>query len=353
MVDVIIKYLLPILTPPLAIIVLLLFIPEKIEKWSALLWKVVATIAKGLTSAHKRYLKHDLQGRVNDFVKHLRKEVPTLSSEKLKIEWVDPAVRRESFIADGQVVLRLRRDDPTEHNFVHAAVLYVSGTLLTKPKRYISPSQREAIDLFVCTKMLEAEKPAVVTFFLDEYLHPKTDDPKAKVALYLDDFEQIDRGSLFFPVLVQELQYLGDKVFGRRRDDLVHTEVNGLIEFLKPIANRRIGDEVDLNFNGGYCKFALVIVGKPAKLLVSIDPYVSYIRNALAAEKTETIYVLARAENQRSVDDICSKFHQTYECVRTHRFRRVLKYLDREETAQQYLAVLRRRESKIIQASTK
>ena len=236
----ILKYFLPSLGSAAIIALFILFNPEKVEKWSALLWKLLAGLGGVFRKAHKRYVKHDLQGRVNDFVNSLRKQVPGVGPTKLRVEWVDPSVARKSFIEKNEVVLRLCRDDPADHNFVHGAYLFVSGTLLRKPKRYLSPSQKEGIDLFVCTKLLEQEKPSILEVFLDEYLHPKTDDAKSKVALYVDDFALLDRGGLFFPVFLQELEYLGDKVFGRRRDDVIVTEVNGLISFLKPIAMRKV-----------------------------------------------------------------------------------------------------------------
>jgi len=346
-----VKYLLLSLGPAAVILFILLLVPEKIEKWSALLWKGFAGLGGIFRCAHKRYLKHDLQGRVNEFVKTLRRQVPSVGPTKLRVEWVDPSVPRKSIIDNDTVVLRLRRDDPTEHNFVHGAYLFVSGTLLRRPKRYLSPPQKEAVDLFVCTKLLEQEKPAVVEAFLEQYLHPKTEDAKSRVSIYVDDFAIIDSGSLFFPVFVQELEYLGDKVFGKRKDQLVITEVNGLIDFLKPIANRTIGDQGDLTFDGEYCRFGIVIVGKPSKLLTSVEPYVNYIRNDLVRANTETIYIIARAENAGRVEEICGRFSDDYACERKVNFKKLLRYSDRKELALQHLVVLRKRGVSIIQPS--
>ena len=156
---------------------------------------------------------------------------------------------------------------------------------------------------------------------------------------------------MFFQVFLQELEYLGDKVFGRRRDDLVIKEVDSFVEFLRPIAARRVGEESDLEFKGEYCRFALVIIGKPEKLLTSIEPYVGYIRKVLLPANVETIYILARPENEAKIKSICSRFESTHECVRTVKYARLLRYRYSEVTGLQYLAVLRRRGTPIIQAS--
>lgn len=349
--DAILKVLLPSLTPVVVLLLLLLFIPEKIETWSALLWKWLSRFKRLFKHAHKRYVKHDLQGRVNSFVKKLRAQVPGVAEAKMQIEWVDSEIERKAFIDQGQLVIRLRRDDPTDRNFIHGTYLFVSEMLLKKPKRYVSPSQGEALDLFVCGKLLETEKPSVVSYFIDEYLHPRTQETKSKVAVYIDDFGVIDKSGLFFPVLVQELEFLGDKVFGRRRDDRIIKEVDSLIEFLRPIATRQIGDECDLDHNGAYCRFAIVIVGKPSKHLTSIEPYVGYIKNALSRKDIETIYLLGRLENKNHLDEICGRINDRYECMRHVQFSHFLRYSDHRVLALQYLVVLRLRGIPIIRPS--
>lgn len=338
------------------LLLLILFHPEKIEKWSALLWRLISFLEKNVggifKGAHKKYIKHDLQGRINDFVKKLKEHAPGISFEKIKIEWIDPNQNRKSFISDGKVVIRLRRDDPQDHNFIHTAYLFVSTCLLKKSKRYLTHPQGEALDLFVCTKLIEKEKPHIISFFLDEYFHPRTDKPKSKVALFIDDFESIDRGGLFFPLFLQELEFLGDKIFGRRRDDQIGLEVNGLINFLKPIVNRTIGDHTDLDFNGQYCKFAIVIIGKPSKLIISIQPYISFIQSHLVVNGIESIYLLCREDNHDKVDSICNYFKSDYNCIKKYKFKSFLKYPDRKVLTLQYIAVLRKIGTTVIQTSS-
>ena len=340
--------------PPAGVLaVLLLFFPEKIEKWSALLWKLLTTI-KGISrSARKQYIKHDLQGRVNDFSKRMRQRTPGTFPEKLELEWVDASTPRSSLLTDGRILLRLRAHDPEDHNFVHASYLYVSRCLLQKTKRYLSAPQRDALDVFVSSKLIREEKPHVVEFFLDEYLHPKTDDAKSKTATLVDDFAIIDTGGLFFPLLLQELEYMGGKVFGRRRDDLIAKELYDLVTFLRPVVQRTVGDESDLDFDGSYCRFAIVIIGKPSKLLVSIDPYVKFIRTKLIPKGIDTIYLLARSENKEKIDRICFEFGSDYACERTFNMRRPLRFTHHIESVSQYFVILRRRGADIVKPSDK
>jgi hypothetical protein len=336
------------LPPVVVLIIILLFFPEKIEKWSALLWKMLSLLGKIFGFAKKRYIKHDLQGRVNDFVRRLRKKTPGSFNDRLELEWVDSGTKRSAFLADGRVVLRLRADDPNDYNFVHASYFYISKCLLSKTKRYLSTPQKDAIDLFTSSKLIKEEKPSVIEYFLDEYLHPSTSDPNSKQAKLIDDFAVIDKAGYYFPLFIQELEYIGDKIFGKKRDQMIVNEVYRLVDFLRPLSERRIGDETELNFNGNYCKIAIVIVGKPAKLLTSLDPYIFFINKNIIPNKFDTIYILGRKENKSKLEELCSKFSEKYECVRNLTTETSFRFDDHTELALQYLIILRRKGAELI-----
>ena len=149
------------------IIFYLLFFPEKFEKFSALIWKWTRFIYKG---AEKKYITHDIQGRVNDYVgANLKNELVGFEPVKLKVEWVNEEQNEEEFISNGQIILRMRKSDNQNKNFVNASMVFVAQNLLKKAKSYISSKQKESIDLFACKKIFEKEtilsrKPNQKTF---------------------------------------------------------------------------------------------------------------------------------------------------------------------------------------------
>jgi hypothetical protein len=281
----------------------------------------------------------------------LSKDAPFLASTKIKVQWTDDTVNRKSFLENDEVILRLRRNDPEDINFVNGAYLFVSTSLLHKAKRYIAPSQRQAIDLYVTTKLIEKEKSTVVGYFLDEYLHKELVDTNAKITELFDKFSKIDRGALFYPVFLQELDFLGDKVFGQRQDDQIIVEVANLVDFLEPVASRSVGEETDLNFEKHYCKFAIVIVGKPKKLTASGDVYIDFIQKSLVPRKIETIYIIGMWENKPILGHVCQAFSDKYEIFKTKKSKVTLRYNDHEELRDQYLVVLRLRGVSVFQPS--
>lgn len=348
----VLKYLLPALGLGALGVVFLMFFPEKVEKLSVLLLRVLQIVPAFFSFAHRKYVKHDIQSRVNDFVRQLRVEVPTLGEDRLTVEWASTDTDKKSFLADGKIVLRLREDDPQDHNFVHGAFLYVSQALLLKSKRYLSLTQRESLDLFVCSKLIEKEKPRVRSFFIDNYLFPKTKDKQSLVNVYLDDFEILAEGKLFFSTFIQELEHLGEKVFGRREDEKIRAEVNELIAFLKPIALRKVGDVNDLEYHGHYCRFGIMFVGKPLKMLGDLRPYKNYFRAHFAKTATETVYLIGLAENQQKLLEISHEFLEEFQLSIVRKFRKNLYYDDGAvRVVDQCLIVLRRKDTKLIRAA--
>ena len=86
--------------------------PEKLEKWFSILLKLLGQLPGIFRGAHKQYVKHDLQGRVNSFVRGLAKQAPYLEARRLSLEWVEGEITKRSFLQDDKVVIRLKRDDP-------------------------------------------------------------------------------------------------------------------------------------------------------------------------------------------------------------------------------------------------
>ncbi len=118
-----------------------------------------------------------------------------------------------------------------------------------------------------------------------------------------------------------------------------------------PIAQRKVGDHTDLDFNGSYCRFAIVIIGKPQKLSFSITPYIEFIRNGLINKGVDTLYLLARSENKVQIDNICKEFFDKYTQYKAINNIRPLQYHDRCESISQYLVVLRRKGADLITPS--
>lgn len=267
------------------------------------------------------------------------------------IEWVDTRQDKKAFFENNRVILRLRREDPEDLNFVHGVYWTVATCLMPKVKRYISPSQRQALDLYVSTKLIDKEKMQVMEQFLEHYLHPYLDDTASTISRIYDQFHLIDTYGVFYPVLLQELYFLSLKVYGGPRDDSIIVEVTRLIEFLERVATRNVGENIPLDFTGELCRFAIVIIGRTYKMaLEGTEVYINYIKSKTLPKKVETIYLLGKYENRDFIDQVCEHLNVSCEPYTTHHYTGEISVNGEKHKEEQYLVVLRTSDAAVYQA---
>jgi hypothetical protein len=221
--------------------------------------------------------------------------------------------------------------------------MFVSTSLLHKAKRYLSATQRTALDLFVTAKLLGRKRPAALGRFLDDYVHPELAKTDAKEGPLFDKFETIESRGHFYSVVLQEFDFLGSKVFGKRKDNRIITEVRSFIDLMENFALRKVGEEGDRNHIGMFCRMALVIIGKKVVLTMGgAQPYVNYVRRELLPKQIETIYLIGSGDNSPALDTVAERLADSYEVHRTRRYLTLLEYPDgNKQQREQYLVVLR------------
>lgn len=288
------------------ILFLVLFFPEKVDKWLAIIWSGIEKLGILYRYASKERIRHDIQGSVSQFSKDLGYELPDFTPPQVKIEWVEEARDRGAFLESGRAVIRLRRSDPDHENIATAAMLFVSRILLRKARRCLSPTQREAVELFAGFRMLESQASEVYEHFVDKWLYPGIEKDNPKIDDYFRRFHHIDEAELFIPVFLQELLYMGEKVFARRRDDAIFGEVDDALEFLEVYANRRLGEKIERpSFNGEACRFAIMIVGMAQNIGDErFEVYLKHIRERLIPCGVETVYMIGPSRNSEFIRQV-------------------------------------------------
>lgn len=333
--------------------ILLVLYPEKIEKWQAIPWGLVEKAGLLYKRASKERIRHSIQGRVSSFARNLGYRLPEFNPPRIRIDWVDEKVDRKAFLDQGKAVIRLRRQDPNNENVATACMFFVSQILLRKAGRYLSPTQKQSVELYVGYRMLQEEQEEVLDVFVDRWLYPGIEESNEKVSQYFDRYQAIDQAEFFLPIFLQELVYMGEKVFGKKRDGSIVQEVDGALQFLEVYASRRIGEKTDRPyFNGNTCCFAIMIVGISANIEEErYDIYLKHIRDSLIRCEVETIYMIGPSENRgfmrkiaRKVDDKFSNpFSRSYgatilnadgERVQTSNHLSVLRKRGREQVPQ-------------------
>jgi len=330
----------------IVVVFIVLYYPEKVEKWSSLLWRLIYWAVK---KGGKKIVAHDIQGRVNEYAKSLGREIKNYQTVGIKIEWVKKNEKQADFFRENRLVIRMRHHEDQNKNLVYAAMVLISKSFLAKAKKYLSPTQKESIDLYVGKKLFEKEKPQVVEEFFDKYFSPKAFS-NDKIIELLEKYNIIDKVGLFYAVLAQELAFLGEKVFFQLRRQEVIAEVANFVRFLENHAQREVGQEdTKQDFEGKYLRCVILIVAKRAKRGIKhIPPYIRYIEK-LVANKFENIYLLGSADGvNKSFIDRISDVVETrfkYEKYRSKKYKASIKMLGQRKEVRSYLVLLRSRET--------
>ncbi len=295
-------------------VILIFLFPGKVEKWQAIIWGWIESAGLLYKTANKEKIRHSIQGNVSEFTRDLSLELPQFNPPGVKIEWVEQVASRKAFIENGKAVIRLRRKDPNNENTVSACLLFVSQILLHRPSRYLSPTQRQAVELFVGYKFLERQSAEVFDAFIDKWLYPGIEKGNEKTGEYFERFKIIDKSQFFLPIFLQELVYMGEKVFNRKRDDSIEKEVDRALQFLEVHSARKTGEKIDAPyFNGDACRFAIMIVGIPRNLDdARYDIYLKHIREQLLPCNVETIYLIGFVRNAQFIREIAERVRDEF-----------------------------------------
>lgn len=323
-----------------SILYLLLF-PEKFEKLSTLFYRVINKIFK---YGEKQIITHDIQARVNEFSKTLYKKIPNVDPVGIKVEWVSDTQTPKQFFNRDKLVIRMRHHDSQDKNFINASMVFISSVFLQKSKKYMSKNQKESIDLYVGKKLFEKEKPQIAEQFFEDYFSLKAITNENIMDL-VEKYEIIDKVGLFFPILVQELTFFGEKIFYKLKHEDIIKEMSDFIDFLRKYAERKIGEtQIKQNFTGIYCRCGIIIIGDKYKIGDSV-PYVNYIQKVIN-DKIENIYLIgpAKKENIDFIREIIEEIQNKFEVYKyvDKKFKSKIKFnKDKIIDVDTYLAVLR------------
>ena len=249
------------------VVVKFLFIHvDETQKWLAYFFSLLSKVWKGF---QYQAIRFDLESKINSFVGSLNAE-STLSFPRIAIKWAGKN-NDEVIWEEGRILLVMRDKGHNTKNLVHAAYLFVSETLLRRSKIHISKSQKVALDLFATKLILEKESPSALEHFIAGYFVPEL-QKHDRVTDFLKQFINIQKVCLFFPILVQELTFLGNTIYLEKPRDEIVQEVNALINFLETFSKRRVGDTTNETFTGKYMRCAIrVIASKEVRRAGRID----------------------------------------------------------------------------------
>lgn len=324
--------------------------PDKVKEWLGLGIQALEKTFSYFERYRKRAKKLEIEGAINHNLRRIARDNPGFQVNTVSLEYIDSSVTRQAFIENNKVIVRVKHDDPECENIAHCVYWFVSTSLLPVAKSYLAKKARTAIDIFVSAIVLQSHRPSTRDAFGRLYAHRLAGDPESKVQGLIEDFRLIHDGNYFFPILLQELFHLQEKLFVGSRRDQVAIEFNQIIDLLKVHSARIVGQDTRSQFVGELCKVAIVIVGKALTIdKQGSEPYVRYIQRELLPKRIETIYLVGRTDNEPIMIGVASSLTQSYELVLRRTINRRIRFVDKQDLMEPTaIFVLRTREIAMI-----
>ncbi|PIQ76363.1 hypothetical protein COU78_05665 [Candidatus Peregrinibacteria bacterium CG10_big_fil_rev_8_21_14_0_10_49_24] len=327
----------------IAISVAVFFIknPEKFEKWASMIAWLVSRI---YTNADYFATKAELQAKLNSFVGSLESHSSAVFP-RVKIKWKAKG-NDEVVWEEGNAIIVMRDRKHRNKNLVNASYRFTSEILLRKASRHLSKTQKLALDLFATQQILQQESRAALEQFMSDFYVPEIDKREAVRGL-TQQYLKIAKVGLFFPTLVQELVYLGSKVFLAKPSQEIIEEVKKLTDFLEKFSEREVGDmDTPNTFSGKYTRCTIrIVASRAAREKGDITNHKEginyYIRN-----KIENVYIIGSGEvkNKKFMNEVTSAVleeNTVVEEVKKYSFRGRIKLNGEWVSVKTYLIHLR------------
>jgi predicted RNA-binding protein with RPS1 domain len=275
----------------IAIAFLLISNPDKVQLWTAWLWKGVRFASK---KAEYSYIAADVAGNLNAHLRrHLTEEMEGPTIPRIAIRWTNSP---ETITAEspGTLIVRMRPHRDRAANILHASMAVTPRIVIPTLRSQLRPEQSQGIDLQLCRRLAEETSATAVTTYRLSILDPAL-SALPNIGPVLDELNTVDLSGLFLPVLIQELTKLAavhplDSLPG------LADEVAEFSSYLRTVGERSPGDDVDLEFVGRYFKVNILLVAKAETKAIGVGPYRARVTRELA-EGVESFYVMATERN--------------------------------------------------------
>jgi hypothetical protein len=285
------------------------------NQWLIFASKIYAFFSIFKKNLSKKVVSLDIEGRINSFTDILRKEAPNEELPKAKVVWINEDQKPDSFIQKGKLIIRMHQHYNQNKNLVSASMIFIANSILKKTKIYLAKYQKESLDLFIGKKLFEKIKPSVLEdqFFKDFFIKELSD---SRINDLVRKYNLIDKFGLFYPVFIQELNFLGIKCFENiiNNKQFIIIEANSLIDFLHKFSTRVEGETTKNIFEGKFCRCSITIISTAEdRVLEKKQKYIRHIKS-LINKKIENIYILGPniEENKKFVDSICNTIIKNY-----------------------------------------
>jgi len=254
--------------------------PEKAERifyWLLRLFSLIPLARRHVLHAR---LATSLQTAINPALESINIGAFRVLPYTMKIEWAKTGQDAQTFLRDGQVIVRMHPTVDDDHNVAVSTVAYLKKGLLPRARHYVDPILMQATDYTAAKHIFKlAKRDSASEYLIQNLLLPEA---KNTPQLITDSttLDTISNGGLFSPIFLVQLHSLGKRLFPATPTNLVAREIRNFLEFLEEIASRKRGEIVDLDFARSNIRVKVMLVAREETKQRGTQDFVRRIKQA-------------------------------------------------------------------------
>lgn len=263
--------------------------PERINRLKDILTLPFFRLFKWFSKTH---MSSKIAANANMFLKSSIFSLLTHSDRfSLKVKWVskqdDPILEE-----DGTLILRMKEDDDQTRNILSAVHIALPSVMCSLIRKNINSTCEKSIDLTVLNKLAEKLGKHGKLTFKRYFLDPETEKDQQIVTL-IKKLIALDKKGFFVPVLINELELVGEGLYADMNQQDYSDSVIEFIEYLLNIVNRDVHQEIELEYLKPPFKVSTILLAIARRAdTEGLKPYLKRVRTNLD-KGSDSIYIIA------------------------------------------------------------
>lgn len=307
--------------------------PDKVERIVNLLLRLFSLIPIARRRLFHLRLATSLQATINVASESINSREFRLLPHTMKIEWAKTGQDAQTFLRDGQVIVRMHPNVDDDYNIVVSTIAYLKKGLIPQARYYVDKTLMQATDYAVAKAIFNsAKRDSASEFFIQNVFLPETNkNPElTNDSIALDKIS--DAGFLSRIFLVQ-LHSLGKKLFPATPTIHVEREIRNFFEFLRDIALREKAEIVNLDFVHSSIRAKVMLVAREETKQRGPESFIRRIKQA-QSDGLDYIYITGWGkENIRLAETIAYSQQKAGRLVILSRYPYERTFLDGDKTS--------------------
>jgi len=264
--------------------------PRKVDHILSWIVRLFSLIPIARHRLFRLRLATSLQTVINDASESINTKVFRLLPHTMKIEWTETGQDAQTFLRDGQVIVRMRPNVDDDYNIAISTMAYLKKDLLPQSRHYVDKTLMQATDYTVAKEIFKAAKrDSASEFLIQNVLLPET-NKNPQLSNDSNALDNLSDFGYFSHIFLVQLHSLGRKLFPATPNISVEREIRHFLEFLQEIAAKRRNEFVNLDFVHPTIRVKVMLVAREETRQRGTQDFVRRIRQA-QSDGLEYIYI--------------------------------------------------------------